>query len=256
MPRLDDGLPLRTRALGVRSCEANAARRRGLPAAPCSPIQAGEFRTIWPIGPGSVPYKANRSIIASDDAILSLTRVGKQFAGLTALEDVTLTVRRGGIFGILGPNGAGKTTLFNLIAGALLPSTGEIRLNDRDITRARPDERCRRGLARTFQVTQPFLDLTVEENIMCGAFSRFRSRRAMKEATAHLCETVGLGAKRHEPARVLSTGQRKRLELARAMAANPSSCSWTKSPVGSTRRACRSCAISSAASTRRASRSS
>jgi len=161
-------------------------------------------------------------MIASDDAILSLTRVGKQFAGLTALEDVTLTVRRGGILGILGPNGAGKTTLFNLIAGALLPSTGEIRLNDRDITRARPDERCRRGLARTFQVTQPFLDLTVEENIMCGAFSRFRSRRAMKEATAHLCETVGLGAKRHEPARVLSTGQRKRLELARAMATNPS----------------------------------
>jgi branched-chain amino acid transport system ATP-binding protein len=160
--------------------------------------------------------------MTEDVPILTLAKVGKHFAGLAAVSDVSIDILRGEVLGILGPNGAGKTTLFNLIAGALAPSKGEIRFNGRDITRARPDERCRLGLARTFQITQPFSDLTVEENVMCGAFARFSSRRAMRDATVHLCEAVGLGSKRHEPARVLSTGQRKRLELARAMATQPS----------------------------------
>jgi len=144
-----------------------------------------------------------------------------RFGGLTALADVNVAVGRGEIHALLGPNGAGKTTLFNLIAVVLRPAAGRIRFADREITRLRPDRRCRAGIARTFQITQPFARLTVEENVMCGALPHFRSMRRVRDDVQGLIDAVGLAEKRHAPAGTLSTGQRKRLELARALATKP-----------------------------------
>ncbi|MCC7275886.1 MAG: ABC transporter ATP-binding protein [Alphaproteobacteria bacterium] len=158
---------------------------------------------------------------AERDEILRVEGLGIRFGGLVAVNDVAFTVRRGEVFGLLGPNGAGKTTLFNLIAGALRPTSGRIWFEGRDVTRLGPDRRSRRGIARTFQITQPFAELTVEENVMAAALVRHRSLAEMRAAAGPFVEMVGLAHKRHALAKELSTGQRKRLELARAMATGP-----------------------------------
>ncbi|MGE0723019.1 MAG: ABC transporter ATP-binding protein [Alphaproteobacteria bacterium] len=158
----------------------------------------------------------------ADETILSVDGLGIRFGGLVALNDVGFAVRRGEVYGLLGPNGAGKTTLFHLVAGALRPSAGRIRFEGEDVTGLRPDQRSRRGIGRTFQITQPFAELTVEENVMAAALARSRNLDEMRERAGPFVEMVGLGAKRHALAKELSTGQRKRLELARAMATKPS----------------------------------
>lgn len=144
-----------------------------------------------------------------------------RFNGLTAVDGVDLAVERGEIHALLGPNGAGKTTLFNLFAGVYRPTAGRIRFAGRDVTALKPDRRCRAGIARTFQITQPFAKLTVEQNVMCGALGRFRSLRRVRDEVQGLIHDVGLGEKREALAGTLSTGQRKRLELARALATKP-----------------------------------
>ncbi|MGE0715835.1 MAG: ABC transporter ATP-binding protein [Alphaproteobacteria bacterium] len=161
-------------------------------------------------------------MIATDDDILRVEGLGIRFGGLVAVAEVDFAVRRGEVFGLLGPNGAGKTTLFHLIAGALQPTTGRIWFEGRDVTALRPDRRSRLGIARTFQITQPFAELTVEENVMAAALVRHRTLAEMREAAGPYVEMVGLAHKRHALAKELSTGQRKRLELARAMATKPS----------------------------------
>ncbi|MET0332680.1 MAG: ABC transporter ATP-binding protein [Rhizobacter sp.] len=156
------------------------------------------------------------------EPLLQTEGVTMRFAGLTAVDGASLSVQRGEIHALLGPNGAGKTTLFHLMAGVHRPTAGRIHFEGRDVTRLRPDRRCRAGIARTFQITQPFAKLTVEENVMCGALRRFRSMRAVREEVQGLIDDVGLADKRHKLAGSLSTGQRKRLELARALATKPS----------------------------------
>jgi len=153
--------------------------------------------------------------------LLDVSQVSVQFGGVVALDHVDLAVREGQTMAILGPNGAGKTTLFNVVAGVVVPSEGSVHMNDVDVTKATSSLRSDRGIARTFQITQPFGGLTVIENVMVAIVSRGQGMADAREEAAEYVEFVGLGAKLDEPARTLSTGQRKRLELARALATKP-----------------------------------
>jgi len=147
--------------------------------------------------------------------------VTKRFGGLVANNDVSLQVRAGELVGVIGPNGAGKSTLFDLLTGFQTADAGEVLLDGRAVTRLRPDEISRLGVARTFQKLKPFTQMTVLENVMVGAFQKTSDpARARREALEAL-ERVGLADKADAHARVLSTGQRKRLELARALATRP-----------------------------------
>lgn len=153
--------------------------------------------------------------------ILTLDQIGVRFGGVTALDGVDLGVREGEIFALLGPNGAGKTTLFNVIGGILAPSEGHVAFRDQDIAKLQPYARCKLGIARTFQITQPFPELTVEENVMVGAITHHRRIADMRADIGDYIDFVGLAEKRFDFAKQLSTGQRKRLEIARAMATRP-----------------------------------
>jgi branched-chain amino acid transport system ATP-binding protein len=154
--------------------------------------------------------------------MLDLRSVGRQFGALWAVRDVTFTVARGEIVGIIGPNGAGKSTLFNLIAGAITPSIGEIRFLDHIITKAKPYQVARLGLARTFQIPKPFKQLTVRENIMLSALRRHRTPRRAGPVTIGTMEFVGIHALADVPAANLTVGLLKKLEVARALATEPS----------------------------------
>lgn len=156
--------------------------------------------------------------------LLAAEQVTKNFGGLVAVHRVDLTVDRGQVVGLIGPNGAGKTTLFNLISGALVPDSGEIRFKDKRITRAKPNVICRDGLARTFQSVKVFPNLSVFENVLLGAIfgkaRRASSANAAQEA-AELLEFVGLAAQQATPAKDLTLANQKRLEVARALATQP-----------------------------------
>jgi branched-chain amino acid transport system ATP-binding protein len=152
---------------------------------------------------------------------LSVSAVSKSYGGVAANRDISFNVETGEIFGVIGPNGAGKTTLFNLISGFERPDSGTITFEGMNVTGERPDRLNRLGIGRTFQIMKPFLRMTVEENVMMGALPRCGG---LKEARAHARECialVGLEANATKLARELSTGQRKRLEMARAMATRP-----------------------------------
>jgi branched-chain amino acid transport system ATP-binding protein len=145
----------------------------------------------------------------------------KAFGGLQAVKDLSFELRDGEILGIIGPNGAGKTTLFNLVTGFYRPDAGMVLLKGEDITGLRPHQICKRGLARTFQITQPFANLTVLENVKIGAYSRLPSSREATQEALRILGTVGLHEKRNELASALSVGHRKNLELAKALATRP-----------------------------------
>jgi branched-chain amino acid transport system ATP-binding protein len=145
----------------------------------------------------------------------------KRFGGLTANREVAFQVAPGELVGIIGPNGAGKSTLFDLVTGFLRPDAGRVILDGADITGLRPDVVSRRGVGRTFQKLKPFGGMTVLENVMVGAFQKTADPREARERARAALAGVGLGGKEDAHARVLSTGQRKRLELARALATRP-----------------------------------
>lgn len=155
------------------------------------------------------------------NALLDVRGLTKHYGGVSASDDVAFSVADGEIFGVIGPNGAGKTTLFNLITGFEKPDHGTIVFGGRDITALRPDQRNRAGIARTFQILKPFPRMTVEENVMVGALPRAPGVAEARERAGQYIELVGLAEKRHALGRELSTGQRKRLEMARAMATQP-----------------------------------
>lgn len=155
--------------------------------------------------------------------ILRVEEVTKHFGGLRALAEVTFDLKEGQILGLLGPNGAGKTTLFNVVNGVFIPDVGRIIFQGRDITGLPPYEVVRRGLARTHQVVRPLNELTVLENVMVGAC--FGSGGCSRSSAARVAEEVllrvGLGERAAQPAYSLNVAQKKRLELARALAARP-----------------------------------
>jgi len=154
-------------------------------------------------------------------ALLEVRGLNKRFGGLTAVEDLSFGLENGEILGLIGPNGAGKTTLFNLVTGFHRPDTGTVFFKGEDITGLRPHQICNRGLARTFQITQPFANLTVLENVKIGAYNRTPSSREATQEALRILETVGLYEKRNELASALSVGHRKNLELAKALATRP-----------------------------------
>jgi branched-chain amino acid transport system ATP-binding protein len=154
-------------------------------------------------------------------SLLVVDGLSKRFGGLQAVKSLSFTVDEGAVVGLIGPNGAGKTTVFGLVSGFIRPDTGDVRLRGVSIVGARPHEICGRGLARTFQIVRPFPHLTVLRNVMVGALAR-HPRRADAEARAHaVLDEVGLAAKALVPAAGLTLAERKRLELARALATEP-----------------------------------
>jgi branched-chain amino acid transport system ATP-binding protein len=155
------------------------------------------------------------------EPLLCVKRVFKRFGGLLAVDDVSLAVEARRITALIGPNGAGKTTLFSIISGFLPPSEGRILHRGADITGMPPHLVARRGIVRTFQIVQPFAGLTVHENIAIGAHLSRRSRADALDAAAEVASTVGLGDVLGRPAANLTVAGRKRLEVARALAAEP-----------------------------------
>jgi branched-chain amino acid transport system ATP-binding protein len=153
--------------------------------------------------------------------LLEIRGLSKRFGGVYASRDVSFDVEAGKIVGLIGPNGAGKTTIFNLVTGFLAPDAGEVRFDGRSISGLRPDQLSRRGVARTFQILKPFPRLTVEENVMVGALARGESLAQARARAQHCLRLVGIEHKGADLARNLSTGQRKRLEMARVMATQP-----------------------------------
>lgn len=150
--------------------------------------------------------------------VLEVVGLTKHFRGLLAVNNLGFYVERGEILGVIGPNGAGKSTTFNLITGVFRPDEGEVRLNGKNIVGLSPDQVCRHGLGRTFQVTRPFGDMTVLENVTTGAFLNTRSLKHAKNKAREMIEFVGLGDKYHVIARTLSIIDQRRLEFARALA--------------------------------------
>src|SRR5262249_22645814 len=155
------------------------------------------------------------------EPLLSVERVSKRFGGLLALDDVSLRVEPGRITALIGPNGAGKTTLFSVIGGFLPPDRGRIRYAGADVTGLAPHILARRGLARTFQIVQPFAGLTVHENIAVGAHRRHRFLSDALAAAIPVARLVGLSDLLDRPAATLTSAGGKRLELARALAGRP-----------------------------------
>ena len=154
-------------------------------------------------------------------SLLSVAGVSKRFGGIIANRGISFDVAPGELVGIIGPNGAGKSTLFEIITGFYHPDEGEVRFDGARLTGLSPDVVCRRGVARTFQKLRPFQGLTVLENVMVGALTRTKDVRHARERARELVRKVGLVEKADMYARTLSTGQRKRLELARALATDP-----------------------------------
>jgi branched-chain amino acid transport system ATP-binding protein len=156
-------------------------------------------------------------------SLLEVSNVTKKFAGLVALDNVSLDVRDKEIVGLIGPNGAGKTTLFSIIAGSLKPTKGKVSFQGRDITGLPTNRICKLGLARTFQIPRPFPESTVLENIEIAEMFGRRGGDAKKRigTPSEICEVVGLGEKKETAAKVLSASEKKRLEVARAIATSP-----------------------------------
>jgi branched-chain amino acid transport system ATP-binding protein len=154
-------------------------------------------------------------------SLLELQGVSKRFRGLLAVDNVSFAVPRGSIFAIIGPNGAGKTTLFNIIAGVLAPDRGAIAFEGARIDGRRPDEVCRRGIGRTFQLVRPFPALSVEDNVIIGAMLHRRDLGTARHHAQEVLRGLDLFGRRHQMASTLTLPHRKRLEVARAFATEP-----------------------------------
>src|SRR5262245_8431114 len=153
--------------------------------------------------------------------LLELSGVAKSFRGLRAVSNASFEVESDDIVALIGPNGAGKTTLFNLIAGVFAPDAGEIHFAAQRIDGLRADQVCAAGIGRTFQLVKPFAGLTVIDNVTVGALHRAPSVREARHHGEAVLDMLGLGAKRDWPAHTLTLPERKRLELARALATRP-----------------------------------
>lgn len=158
-----------------------------------------------------------------DTPLLQLVSVTKRFGGLAAVDDLSFSLQKGEILGVIGPNGAGKSTMVNVIGGSMTPTSGTILYQGHDITRLPPNRRTHLGIVRTFQVTQPFMGLDVRENVMVGAFfgQQGRNRTKARRVADEVLERVNLAHKATFKGDQLTIADRKRLEMARALATNP-----------------------------------
>lgn len=155
-------------------------------------------------------------------AMLTLKNVSKSFGSLKVTDDVSFDVPEGQALGIIGPNGAGKSTLFNLITGNLMPDAGSVHFRGQDVTRTPAMQRCFAGVGRSFQIPQPFDHLTVFENLLVAAsHGRALDEKAVEQECAEILEQTELLAVANTAAGGLSLLQRKRLEMARALATDP-----------------------------------
>jgi branched-chain amino acid transport system ATP-binding protein len=157
----------------------------------------------------------------SPPPLLEVRGIGKRFGGLHAVRDLSFDMARGEVLGLIGPNGAGKTTVFHLLSGFLAPDGGDIRFDGRSLAGLKPHAICRLGLARTFQIVRPFPHLSVWENVRVGALARRPQMAEARRRAEAVIDQVGLGAKADQPAGGLTLAERKRLELARALATEP-----------------------------------
>lgn len=154
--------------------------------------------------------------------LLRLERVSKRFSGLDVLSDVSFEVSEGEVVGLIGPNGAGKTTIFNIVSGALRPNGGSVVFDGRETTHLPAHKLARLGIARTFQVPQPFDQMTVGENVRAGSLFSGRSGKGKLPADSlELCEMAGLEDKVNQRAGTLTSSEKKRLEVARALGTSP-----------------------------------
>ena len=153
--------------------------------------------------------------------LLEVERVSKRFRGLLAVDNVSFRVPEGSIFAVIGPNGAGKTTLFNMIAGVIVPDEGTIAFDGRRIEGRRPDEVCRCGIGRTFQLVRPFPALSVEDNVIIGAMLHRSDLGSARRHAHEVLRRLDLHGRRHQIASTLTLPDRKRLEVARALATEP-----------------------------------
>lgn len=156
---------------------------------------------------------------------LEVLDVSKSFGGVQALRGVTLRVEDGDIFGLIGPNGAGKTTLFNVISGIYRPDEGRVRFAGNDLVGLHPHQVCRGGIARTFQIVQPFAQMSVLDNVAAGAlFGQGGARRSLDDARALASRLLPLGkldGRGLRSAGTLTLSERKRLEMVRGLATGP-----------------------------------
>ena len=153
--------------------------------------------------------------------ILSVENLSRSFGGIKANDNISFEVEQGSILGIIGPNGAGKSTLFDLITGYTKADNGKVKLFEKNIFGLSPDKISNLGVGRTFQKLKPFADQTLLENVMIGAFVKEQNIKQARDKALEIIDFVDLIEKRHHFAKELSTGQRKRLEMARAMAIGP-----------------------------------
>ncbi|HLS86630.1 MAG TPA: ABC transporter ATP-binding protein [Burkholderiales bacterium] len=153
--------------------------------------------------------------------MLEARSISKSFRGLRAVKDASFEMTEGTINALIGPNGAGKTTIFNMIAGVYRPDAGTIVFQGREIQGLRPDQICVAGIGRTFQIVKPFAGLSVLDNVMVGAFLRERTAPGARKVALEALDKLHLGPKRDVPAAALTLPDRKRLEVARALATRP-----------------------------------
>lgn len=153
--------------------------------------------------------------------ILEIKNLYKDFGGLRALNDLSLSIEQGQIFGLIGPNGAGKSTAFNCIAGVYAPTGGEIFFNGEQINGEKPWTLCAKGLARTFQIVKPFATKTVLYNVMVGSFARTANRAIAEQKALEVIEYLHFTKQKDMRAGNLTIADRKRLEIARALATEP-----------------------------------
>ncbi len=153
--------------------------------------------------------------------ILQVENVTKQFGGLHALKGVSFEVQEGEILGLIGPNGAGKTTLFNVVSGFFRPDQGRVLFAGEQVSHLKPYDVCRRGLVRTFQVVKPFGNLTALQNVMVGSFLQAANPGRARARALEVLDLVGLSGQQEKVAKSLTIADRKRLEVARALATGP-----------------------------------
>ncbi|HJT61982.1 MAG TPA: branched-chain amino acid ABC transporter ATP-binding protein/permease [Burkholderiales bacterium] len=171
--------------------------------------------------PEHVPLKVPERPAVSDEVILEVRGLSKNFGGLKAVDDVSFKVRQGMILGIIGPNGAGKTTAFNLLNGFIAPSAGDVLLDGRSIRGLQPHQVCELGVGRTFQIMRPFMRMSVADNVVVGAYVRAASDAQARRLAGEAIERVGLSAVAQRVASQLTSKELRLMELARALAGQP-----------------------------------